>query len=254
MPLVQKTSFYRFLKWTWLLSQCALPFLAALYWARFFPPTTHAEPEAVRWTQELGRILLSLVGAFYLILWLMAEALLCMYRFPLHTPGALKLELGFFIQFVLLLLTGGSPLFAAYAGLYVSIAALFVCLALLLFAYERRRLCEPGGPSTRQKALELLGSLAAALVGFLPLAVLFGPLWAGFQPLDLWVKAVNGLVLLANTWLNIRSLIDLSIWGRPDPLKPQYDAEWERWAGPTIGLLILAATGAIVALGVSRAS
>ena len=229
---------YRLLKWTWLLSQGLMPILAAVYVSGF--PRSSFLPAGAFW-----KFLFSAGSTGALVLWLIAEALLLMYRFPLKTSGAVKLVAGFFIQFLVLLLTGGSPGFAAFVYIFVTLAALAGCFLLIL-----GRLAI--GPWREGKGawnfLAVAGFLLAA--GFFPLILLFPYLRAGFQGQCLWSMTANGIVLLVNTGITIRTLIDFSIYGRPDPLKEAYYEEWEHWAAPTVILLILSVVAAVVVAGV----
>lgn len=251
MNTESRPAVYRRLKWTWLLAQGAMPALAAAHLARFLPAAGEAAPfSPARFLYHGG---LALSGAMTLILWLIAEALLCMYRFPLGPGGAAALVGGFFVQFLVLAWTGDSILFAAYTGLYVSLAALFGAMALLGGAALRRRVRNPSPAGPRPTAGWIAGLLAAVSMIVLTLAFLFPPLRAGFAALRPAHRWISGLVLLANTAATLRLLVDFSTWGRPDPRKAEFDREWERWAAPTIVILILGATAAIVAAGILRA-
>ncbi|MBU1694678.1 MAG: hypothetical protein KKC51_12035 [Verrucomicrobia bacterium] len=239
---------YRGLKWSWLLMQCLMPPLAAWYVAGqpgfAHPPWAEAHPlwrGGAEW-------LMIMMGSGYLVLWLIVEALLIMYRFPLETPAAFTLVVGYVIQLVVMVLTGGSLFFAAFVSLFVTLGALYGCVVLLLgfFLAEDFRRNRP----VRKKFL--LG-LAFCLLGVLPFVVLFPFLQAGFRNLGRAAMAVIGLVLLANAVVTTRSVMDFSIWGRPDPLRPRYDKEWESWAGPTIILLILSVVAAVALAGIRGA-
>jgi hypothetical protein len=232
---------YRGLKWSWLLMQCLMPPLAAWY------VTGRPEWEHPPWAGS-ATWLLGMIGVVYLVLWLIVEALLIMYRFPLETPAAFKLVAGYVIQLAVLVLTGGSIFFAAFVSLFVTLGALYGCAVLLLgFLVAEDSLRK------RPVRKRILLGLALCVLGILPLGVLFPFLWAGFRPLGRVALAVTAIVLLANTVVTTRSIIDFSIWGRPDPQGPLYDKEWESWAGPTIILLILSAVAAITLAGIRGA-
>ena len=249
--MTNSTAFYRWLKWTWLLGQCLMPVLAAVYLAR--RPDLLAAPPGLSspFAAALYRLLLPVSASVYLILWLIAEAMLCMYRFPLRTGGAAGLVGGFLLQFALLAVTGQSVCFAAFAGLYVTLAALFACLAWLGLAGASRLGRQPGAP----RGFAAWGTLAALLaLGVLPLAFLFRPWWAAFAELRPAFRAINGLVLLLNAAGTARTLAGFSIWGRPDPQEALFYREWEKWAAPTIILLILTVVAAALVAGLSGAA
>ncbi|HBA83618.1 MAG TPA: hypothetical protein DCZ95_05935 [Verrucomicrobia bacterium] len=187
-------------------------------------------------------------GVVYLILWLMAEALLLMCRFPLERAAALKLVVGSLVQFAALVWAGDSPFFAAYVSVYLTLTALWGCAILLLAKvglekYRSRQL------SGRFVALALLAFLMASL----PPGLLFPLLWAGYREMEWLSQLLCGVVLLVNVGLIMRNLIDFSIWGRNDTVRLEYDKEWESWAGPTIIVLILSVVTAVVFVGVASA-
>ncbi|MBP7830501.1 MAG: hypothetical protein KA248_11335 [Kiritimatiellae bacterium] len=250
MDAKPRPAIYRLLKWTWLLAQGVMPALAAVHLVRSLPAA--AAPESFSIPRFLHQGALALSGAVTLILWLMAEALLCMYRFPLRLGGAIILAGGFAVQFIALAWSGDSVFFAAYTGLYVTLAALTAAMALLAGAALRRRVRNPtpAGPPAARWALGLTAVMAMIV---LALAFLFPPLRAGIAALPPVRRWIGGLALLANTVSTLRLLVDFSIWGRPDPRKAEFDREWEHWAAPTIVILILGATAAIMAAGILRA-
>ncbi|HOW97846.1 MAG TPA: hypothetical protein P5567_15145 [Kiritimatiellia bacterium] len=248
--MTDSTALYRFLKWTWLLGQCLMPVLAAVYLSRH--PGLLAAPPGLTspFATALYRLLLHVSASAYLILWLIAEAMLCMYRFPLRTAGAAGLVGGFLLQFAVLAVTGQSACFAAFTGLYVTLAALFACLVWLGLAAATRQGSgrgRPGGLAAWAPAVALLA------LGILPLAFLFRPWWAAFAGLRPAFRAVNGLILLLNAAATARTLAGFSIWGRTDPQETLFYREWEKWAAPTIILLILTVVGAILVAGISGA-
>ena len=239
---------YRGVKWAWLLLQCAMPVLAALYFTQHLKTTGAgaALPPA------LAEPLLGLSGALYLVLWIVAESMLSMYRFPLELSDAWPLVGGFTGQFAVLALTGGSVPFAAYAGLYVTLAALLACGFLMLVAGRRMR--DGGRLGGRIRLAPLaIGVPAALLVAVLPLVALWPALRTGLGNLGPARLAVSLCVLAANVVITVRTLIGFSILGQPDPRAAEYDVEWERWAPQTVILLILAATAAAITVGLDRA-
>ncbi len=245
---------YYYVKWLWLLTQCAMPVLAVLYVVRFMS----TEPESLYFLfslrQELFLFLLASSGSLYLVLWLIAESLLGMYRFPLKLPAALLLLGGFFIQFIVLSLTGGSPFFAAFTGIYITMAAIFA--SVFIFVLSRIiRVTPDSFKSSPLKALTIwLGAVFGAVILMLPLVILFSPLWYGFRELNHFIKIINGTIIILNTFSTMKLLKGFTVFGHPDPLDSQYIAEWQKWAPQTIVLLILAVTTAVILGGILSAT
>ena len=231
---------YRFLKWTWLWSQSLMPVLAAFYLSG---------PSGASLLSLTGfrAFLFAAGGTCTLILWLIAESVLMMARFPLKTSEAIQLVAGFMVQFLVLVWTGGSVGFSAFVYIYITLAALAGCF-LLMLGYLTFRDWSAGQRSWKWPWV------AAFLVAVVlsPLTAFFPALRAGFQGQGRMSLLANSAVLFLNTGITIRALIDVSIFGRPDPQKDEYYKEWERWAAPTIILLILSVTAAIVVVGVRR--
>jgi len=221
---------YRAVKWLWLLLQALILPLAAL----------HAVSARVRWPLALPAPLLFFIGAAFLVLWLIAQSLLAMARFPLTLKGGLLLAGGTVVQFAFLVASGGSLAAAAYALFFATLAALVVLIAIMTVIAFRRRL-----GSQRARLAALLALLpATGLVWFLaaPLMPAFSRLPSGRQTLD-W------LVLALNSGLIVFSLYRFSIFAAPAENDAAYTREWERWAAPTIIILILSATAAIALAG-----
>lgn len=236
----QRSKLYNAIKWLWLLLQALILPLAAL----------HAVSPAIRWPLAvtprndgvLPALLLGLIGAAFLIFWLIAQALLAMARFPLTLKGGALLVGGTIAQFAFLVASGGSLAAAAYALFFATLAALVALIAIMAVIAFRDGL---GSPRARLTALLALLP-AAGLVWFLaaPLGPLFSRLPSGRQALD-W------LVLALNSGLIVFSLYRFSIFAAPAENDAAYTREWERWAAPTIIILILSATAAIALAGVS---
>lgn len=231
---------YRLIKWSWLLLQALILPLAAL----------HAVSPAVRWplavapgiAGALPTLLLGLVGALFLIFWLIAQALLSMARFPLTLKGGALLVGGTVVQFASLAASGGSLPAAAYAVFFATLAALIVIAALLAVMALRRQLGSP-----RARLVALLALLpAAGLAWFLA-----APLLPVFSRLPPWRAALDWLLLALNSGLIVFSLWRFSIFAPPPDNDAAYTREWERWAAPTIIILILSATAAIVLAGIA---
>ena len=238
---------YHRIKWTWLLFQCAMPVLAACYVARA-DPALLGPPAWLPLPTLLVKVLLAVALTVYLILWLIAESVLAMARFPLDFWDAVKLVGGGLGQFIFLLATGGSVCFTAFVSLFLTLAALFGCLVLLLAAEALKRV--------RARRLPWRGAgaaLLAILIGLVPFAVLLPLVARGYRELAGWAQAANGLLLLVQAGLVVRTLVGFSVFGRPDPRQKEYEREWERWAAPTIVLLILTTVAAGMIVGISHA-
>ncbi len=231
----QGNRLYRAVKWLWLLLQALILPLAAL----------HAASPRILWPLSLPALLLAFAGAALLILWLIAQALLAMARFPLTLKGAMLLVGGTVAQFAFLVASGGSLAAAAYALFFATLAALVVLIAIMVVTAFRRQL---GSPRARLAALLALLP-AAGLLWFLaaPLGPVFSRLTSGRQALD-W------LVLGLNSGLIVFSLYRFSIFAAPAENDAAYSREWERWAAPTIIILILSATAAIALAGFARSA
>ncbi len=222
---------YRAIKWLWLLLQALILPLAA----------RHAVAAPVRWPLILPAPLLFFAAAVFLVLWLIAQSLLAMARFPLTLKGGALLVGGTVAQFASVVAAGGSLPEAAYALFFATLAALVVLIAIMVVLAFRRRI---GSPWARLAALLALLPLAG-LVWFLaaPLGPAFSRLPSGRQALD-W------LVLALNSGLIIFSLYRFSIFAPAPENDAAYTREWERWAAPTIIILILSAVTAVVLAGV----
>jgi len=237
----ERARLYRALKWLWLLLQALILPMAAL----------HAVSSAVRWPLAvtprsdgaLPALLLYFAGAAFLILWLIAQSLLAMARFPLTLKGGLLLVGGTVAQFTFVVSAGGSPAAAVYAVFFATAAALAAVVAIMAMLAVKRRV---GPPRARLAALLALLP-AAGLVWFLaaPLRPVFSRLPSGRQALEWLALALNSALILF-------SLTRFSVFAAPAENDAAYTREWERWAAPTIIVLILSATAAIVVAGVAR--
>ncbi len=237
MSGLNQSPLYRWTKGLWLLMQGLLLPLMALYLTREWSGPTPS---------VLLQLLLGLVGSFFLILWLMAHAVLSMGRFPITTRGALQLTLGHVCTFLVCWILFGLPLFAAYTTFLTTLASVIVCGFLLAPAAVK------AGLTDRRTALWATLVLLAGAAGMLWIAA---PLWRELSRLD-WREAGFSLTVLAgNVWSTVRGLWSVTILGAKEgPESRAYDAEWERWAAPTIITLILSATAAIALAGISVAS
>jgi hypothetical protein len=234
---LNQSPFYRWAKGLWLLMQGLLLPLMALFITREWP---HPIPSV------LLQILLWVVGSFFLILWLMFHAVLSMGRFPLTTRGALQLTLGHVFTFMVSWVLVGLPLFAAYTTFLTTLAAILICGFRLAPAAVK------AGLTNRRTALYANLVLLAGAAGLLWAT---GPLWRELFRLEWWEAGFSFTVLSGNVWSTVRGLWSVTILGaKDDPEAKAYEAEWQRWAAPTIITLILSATLAMALGGISRAS
>ncbi len=224
---------YRAVKWLWLLLQALILPLAAL----------RAASPRIHWPLVLPAPLLFLFGAAFLVLWLIAQALLAMARFPLTLRGGLLLVSGTVVQFAFLAASGGSLAEAAYALFFATLAALVVLVVIMAFIAVRRR---RGSPWTRLAALLALLP-AVGLAWFLA-----APLRPAVSRLSFLRQALEWLVLALNSGLILFSLYGFSVFAPAPENDAAYAREWERWAAPTIIILILSAAAAIVLAGIAR--
>lgn len=244
---VDAAGWYRRIKWVWLLAHGALPVLAILHVVR--TPLAELPAPAARLC-TLGGVLLPVLIGPAVVLWLIAESMLVMYRFPLALGGAAWLCAGFLMPFIALVFTGTGIAYSAFATVYTTLVALAVCLLLLV---------GPGrGRSRREGRAVWPGAVAGVAAGAYALALLamlFPFLWAGLRQLDVLVLCGNGVLLAHNVVTTIRQLVGFSIWGQPesDANAAAYADEWQRWAAPTIIWLILAVVAAVVIAGIVRA-
>ncbi len=219
------------MKWLWLLLQALILPLAAI----------HAVSTRVRWPLAMPALLLMSIGAAFLILWLMAQSLLAMARFPLTLWGGLLLVGGTVAQFAFLVGSGGSLFAAAYALFFATLAALMALVTVMavVAAGQRHR------PFLARLAMLLALLPAAGLAWFLaaPLRQSFSRLWSG-------QRAFEWLLLALNSGLIFFSLYRFSVFAPLPENDAAYTREWERWAAPTIIVLILSATAAIVLAGI----
>lgn len=229
----QRNTLYRSVKWLWLLLQALILPLAAL----------HAASARIRWPLALPAPLLVFIGAAFLILWLIAQSLLAMARFPLTVQGGSLLVGGTLAQFIFLVASGGSLPEAAYALFFATLTALVVLVVFLALVAVRQR-C--GSPLTRLAVL--LALLPAVGLAW----VLAAPLPPAFSHLEPWRQVFEWLVLALNSGLIVFSLYRFSVFAPTPENEATYAGEWERWAAPTIIILILSAIAAIVLVGVSH--
>ncbi len=220
----QRNKLYGIIKWLWLLLQALLLPLAAL----------HAVSRAVRWPLSLPAPLLYFAGAAFLVLWLIAQSLLSMARFPLTLKGAVLLVGGTVAQFAFLAASGGSPAAAAYAVFFATLAALVAITGIATAVAFLRH----SGPWWAR---------IAALLALLPAA---GLAWFLAAPLRL--VPLEWLALALNSALIVFSLYRFSIFASAPENEAAYTEEWEKWAAPTIIILILSAVTAIVLAGIAK--
>ena len=219
-------------KWLWLLLQALILPLAAL----------HAVSRSVRWPLFLPAPLLYFFGAAFLVLWLIAQSLLSMARFPLTVRGGALLAGGTVLQFASLAASGGSLAAAAYAVFFATLAAVAIIVAIMVAVAWIRRL---GPPQARLAALLALPP-AAGFAWFLA-----APLRPAFSGLPAGRQALEWLALALNSGLIVLSLCRFSVFSPAPDNDADYAREWEKWAAPTIVILILSAVTAIVVAGIA---
>jgi hypothetical protein len=224
---------YRAVKWLWLLLQAMILPLAAV----------HAARPAVRWPLVLPQPLPYMAAAILLVLWLIAQSLISMARFPLTFSGAALLLGGTIVQSIFAIAAGGSLPAAVYRVFFATVAALAMTAALMAAAAFRRGLASPPA-----RAASLLALLPATGLPWL----LAAPLLPELSRLEPWARTLEWMVLAANAGLIAYSLYGLSIFAPRPQDDAAYAAEWERWAPATIVVLILSAGAAVVLAGVSR--
>ena len=226
---------YVAIKWLWLLLQALILPLAAL----------HAVSAPARWPLALPAPLLFFAAAAFLVLWLIAQSLLAMARFPLTLKGGSLLVGGTVAQFAFLVASGGSLPAAAYALFFATLAAL-AALAAVAVISAVIALMRKAGPWQARLAALLALLPAAGLLWFLaaPLRPAFSRPWA-------WRQALDWLALALNSALIVFSIYRFSIFAPPVDNDAAYTSEWERWAAPTIIILILSAVTAIVLAGIA---
>jgi len=229
----ERDRLYHVIKWLWLVLQALVLPLAAL----------HAVSAPVRWPLSLPAPLLYFAGAAFLVLWLIAQSLLAMARFPLTLKGASLLVGGTVAQFAFLVASGGSLPAVAYSVFFAMLAALVAITAIATVVAFLRHI----GPSWARLAALLALLPAAGLAWFLA-----APLRPAFSRLLSWRQALEWLALALNSALIVFSLCRFSIFAPPPDNDAAYAREWEKWAAPTIIILILSAVTAIVMAGVAR--
>ncbi|MDD4871522.1 MAG: hypothetical protein PHR77_13275 [Kiritimatiellae bacterium] len=183
------------------------------------------------------------------VIWIIAESALLMYRFPFNTSKATGLVAGFYLQLVVICLTGNSLPFAMFVAVYTTLLAIFACLLpAIVKVYRRFDTIQVPVPHSCVFPLYLLVSFLVLV----PPISLFPILRVEFIKMSTIEMIASSLVILANTISTIRSLMDLSVFGRPDPEEQKYSADWERWAAPTVILMILSVVTGIVIAGIRR--
>ncbi|MGD9874805.1 MAG: hypothetical protein AB7T27_11145 [Kiritimatiellia bacterium] len=224
---------YKSLKWIWLIGHCAMPFLAVWYILQ------------VPVQEMIPALLLKLwpaVLTFCMVFWLIFEALLLMYRFPLKIRDALILVGVFVLQYAAMFWGSGSASYAAFTSIACTLLAMGVCAALLTVKTV----------AAMDSTMKWAAALIIALL-FLP-PVMFMPLLLfGLREMPPIAKIANTAFMLNAVGVGVRELVGLTVFGKPDDQKAAFDAEWERWAAPTIILLILSAVGALTMGGILNA-
>lgn len=121
---MSKDKLYFWNKGLWLLMQALVLPMSAVYLSRVTAPT---------FPNELIKVLFELAGSILLLLWLIAQALLIMHRFPLRLAPALRLTGGYLLSFMIIWNMEGNPLFAAYASFFTTLLATTACGLIIYF-------------------------------------------------------------------------------------------------------------------------
>jgi len=184
------------------------------------------------------------MGAVFLLLWLIAQALLSMYRFPLEPGPALRLTAGMATQALLVGFGSGSLTLAAYAAFYTSLAAVVICALFMLLHLIR--------PWKKHPSAWIIPAAALAAAGSL-LFVLGRPLVPEIWEMESLVMASTLSTMALQILSSVRGLYGLSIFAKPHPREAEFRREWEKWAAPTIIALILAVAAAAITAGIPTA-
>jgi len=231
-----QTRFYLWIKRAWLLYLAAILPLTAVHLSVYARKPVSPSPRG---------FLLYFLGAVFLVLWLIAQSLLGMSRFPLETRPALRLVSASYLQILIVLLLGSSWTYPFYLAFLTTLAAIVI---LVLIGAGWKCLAPPRS----------LGKILLFFVFPIFTAPLFWfllpPLISGLAALRPWQIALEITVIAGTIGILVRTLHGLSIFARPTPLDPLYYREWERWAAPTIIILILSATAAILIFAISTAT
>jgi len=231
MDKVNVSPVYRLLKWIWLLFQASILPVSAIYLST--PP---AELSVI----PVARIGLFLLGAAFLVFWLIGQSLLAMYRFPLGTAVAARLVGSQAFQFVLIVLTGASWTFAFYASFITTLTAVII-IVMILSGWKM--LARP------VRWLKVFFYLCLAFLCLLFLNIFLGPLFIGFTGLETWQVVLDIAAMALSIGQTVYALYSFSIFGRPTRLGPLYDKAWQKWAPATVIVLIISAVAAVVIAG-----
>jgi hypothetical protein len=223
---------YRLLKWTWLFYQSLILPLSALYLS---------SPQSRLSVIPVARIGLFVLGAAFVVLWIIAQSLLSMYRFPLGTAPALRLVSGQVLQIVLILLAGASWTFAFYLSFFTTLTAIII-IVLVVSAWKL--LARP------RRWLRVMLFVSLVFICLLFLNIFLGPLLIGLSGLQPWQRMLDIAAMAVNAGLTVMILYGYSIFSRPAPRVSMFDQEWQRWAPATAIMLILSAAAAVVIAGI----
>lgn len=238
------STLHRSLKWLWLWLHVLMLPLAAVY----IGPRLGELSRFSALPAALAGLLTILAGTAALVMWLIAQSLLAMHRFPAATSAAAQLVLGYLVQLAVLAWAGESLPAAAFGSAYITLAALAVCGVALTARAGRG-----GGPGDGHPRGGAGCALGLLLAGLWPLAALYPLAAEGLNGMTPSHRAAGLATMAVNVFITVRTLVGFSIFGRPSTDDgAEADAEWSRWAAPTIILLILSAVAAVLVLGITR--
>lgn len=224
-----KTSWgIRIAKWAWLLYLASSFPLAMLF-------LTRAE-------SRVGLIPMSRIGVFalaagFVVFWIATQALLGVYRFPQSSSLVARLLAGQIVQAGLVLWAGRSPSLV----LLTVFMTLLTALTLVVLALAGWKLLK----APRGWFRTIVFVLFAALCGLF-YQIFFGPLRIGLKGLEALPLIVIVAVMAANVVNTALILYHFPLNVTPVRLGPDYDRIWQRWAPPTLILLIAASIAAAV--------
>ncbi len=223
---------YRLLKWVWILYLASLSPLAMIYMS---------SPESRLGVVSMSRIGLSIFGASFVIFWIATQSLLAVYRFPKGTVPAARLLAGQALQAALALVAAPSWSFALYTC-FVSILTALCVLVLALSGWKL--LARP------IRLFRVLVYVCFVALCFLFYQIFLGPLSIGFSALSGLSLVVIIAAMAVNVVNTVLVLYHFPVLAKPVRLGPDYDRVWQRWAPPTMVLLIASAVAATVMAGV----
>ncbi len=218
----------RIAKWAWLLYLASSFPLAMLF-------LTQDE-------SRVGLIPMSRIGVFalaagFVVFWIATQALLGVYRFPQAPPLIARLLAGQVIQAGVVFWAGRS-LSLVLLTLFMTILTALTLVVLALAGWKFLK-------APRGWFRIVVFILFAALCGLF-YQIFFGPLRIGLKGLEALPLIVTVAVMAANVISTASILYHFPLNVPPVRLGVDYDRIWQRWAPPTLILLIAASIAAAV--------